>query len=101
MSGAARTRGARIWRDAGDAVQALGKVEERRAARVWCGSRRLAARVLLPQSLGYRSHWHPIRLTTPARGQQPMIIDRETFTELAVHLKLASDAILKTARHLA
>jgi hypothetical protein len=30
-----------------------------------------------------------------------MIIDRETFTELAVHLKLASDAILKTARHLA
>jgi len=29
-----------------------------------------------------------------------MIIDRETFTELAVHLKLASDAILKTARHL-
>jgi hypothetical protein len=30
-----------------------------------------------------------------------MIIDRETFTELAVHLKLASDAILKTAHHLA
>ena len=30
-----------------------------------------------------------------------MIVDRETFTELAVHLKLASDAILKTARHLA
>ena len=30
-----------------------------------------------------------------------MIIDRETFTELAVHLKLASDSILKTARHLA
>ena len=30
-----------------------------------------------------------------------MIIDRETFTELAVHLKMASDAILKTARHLA
>lgn len=30
-----------------------------------------------------------------------MIIDRETFTELAVHLKLASDAILSTARHLA
>ncbi len=29
-----------------------------------------------------------------------MIIDRETFTELAVHLKLASDAILKTAHHL-
>ena len=29
-----------------------------------------------------------------------MTIDRETFTELAVHLKLASDAILKTARHL-
>lgn len=30
-----------------------------------------------------------------------MIIDRETFTELAVHLKLASDAVLATARHLA
>jgi hypothetical protein len=30
-----------------------------------------------------------------------MIIDRETFTELAVHLKLASDAVLTTARHLA
>ena len=30
-----------------------------------------------------------------------MIIDRETFTELAVHLKLASDAILKTAHHMA
>ncbi len=30
-----------------------------------------------------------------------MIIDRETFTELAVHLKLASDAILSTARSLA
>jgi hypothetical protein len=30
-----------------------------------------------------------------------MIIDRETFTELAVHLKLASDAILSTTQHLA
>lgn len=30
-----------------------------------------------------------------------MIVDRESFTELAVHLKLASDAILRTARHLA
>ena len=30
-----------------------------------------------------------------------MIIDREKFTELAVHLKLASDAILNTAHHLA
>ena len=30
-----------------------------------------------------------------------MIIDRETFTDLAVHLKLASDALLVTARHLA
>ena len=29
-----------------------------------------------------------------------MIIDRETFTELAVHLKLASDAVLSTAKHL-
>jgi len=36
----------------------------------------------------------------PPRGLHAMIIDRETFTELAVHLKLASDAILKTARHL-
>jgi hypothetical protein len=36
---------------------------------------------------------------TAREGQ--MIIDRETFTELAVHLKLASDAILKTAHHLA
>lgn len=30
-----------------------------------------------------------------------MIIDRETFTDLAVHLKLASDALLNTAKHLA
>lgn len=30
-----------------------------------------------------------------------MIIDRETITEIAVHLKLASDAVLQTARHLA
>jgi hypothetical protein len=30
-----------------------------------------------------------------------MIIDHETFTELAVHLKLASDAVLSTAKHLA
>src|SRR5262245_15224457 len=59
------------------------------------GVRRFAARG------GYQTLWHPIRLTAPARGQRPMIIDRETFTELAVHLKLASDAILKTARHLA
>src|SRR5437016_6862574 len=42
----------------------------------------------------------PVSLTGLARGLD-MIIDRETFTELAVHLKLASDAILKTARHLA
>jgi hypothetical protein len=30
-----------------------------------------------------------------------MIADGETFTELTVHMKLASDALLKTARHLA
>ena len=30
-----------------------------------------------------------------------MVVDMETFTEMAVHVKLASDAILKTARHLA
>ena len=30
-----------------------------------------------------------------------MIIDRESFTELTVHLKLASDAILKSGRQLA
>lgn len=30
-----------------------------------------------------------------------MVMDMETFTEMAVHLKLASDAILKVARHLA
>ena len=30
-----------------------------------------------------------------------MVIDHETFAEIAVHLKLASDAILKTARYLA
>jgi hypothetical protein len=45
--------------------------------------------------------WHRIRNQGPPRGPYKMIIDRETFTELAVHLKLASDAILKTARHLA
>ncbi|HJQ85076.1 MAG TPA: hypothetical protein VKA21_13415 [Candidatus Binatia bacterium] len=30
-----------------------------------------------------------------------MIADRETFTELTVHLKRASDALLRTAQHLA
>lgn len=30
-----------------------------------------------------------------------MVVDSETFTDMAVHLKLVSDAILKTARHLA
>lgn len=29
-----------------------------------------------------------------------MIIDSETFTDLAVHLKLASDAVLSTTQHL-
>lgn len=29
-----------------------------------------------------------------------MIIDSKTFTELAVHLRIVSDAILNTARHL-
>jgi hypothetical protein len=29
-----------------------------------------------------------------------MIIDSKTFTELAVHLRIASDAILKTATHM-
>src|SRR5437667_2700197 len=42
----------------------------------------------------------PVSLPGLARGLHIMIIDRETFTELAVHLQLASDAILKTARHL-
>src|SRR5213594_439700 len=52
-----------------------------------------SAAVASPQS------WHRFRYGL-ARGLHIMIIDRETFTELAVHLKLASDAILKTARHL-
>ena len=30
-----------------------------------------------------------------------MITDRDSFTDLTVHLKLASDALLKTARHMA
>ncbi len=30
-----------------------------------------------------------------------MIADRETFTDLTVHLKRASDALLRTANHLA
>ena len=30
-----------------------------------------------------------------------MVVDIESFTELAVHLKLASDAVLSTARSLA
>ena len=29
-----------------------------------------------------------------------MIVDKETFTEMAVHLKLASDSVLTTARGL-
>jgi hypothetical protein len=42
-----------------------------------------------------------LSLNQPIGGTAHMIIDRETFTELAVHLKLASDAVLATARHLA
>ena len=30
-----------------------------------------------------------------------MMADRDSFTDLTVHLKLASDALLKAARHLA
>ena len=30
-----------------------------------------------------------------------MIADRETFTELTVHLKRATDSLLRTAQHLA
>ncbi len=30
-----------------------------------------------------------------------MRTDRDTFTDLTIHLKLASDALLKAARHLA
>ena len=30
-----------------------------------------------------------------------MITDRDSFTDLTIHLKLASDALLKAARHLA
>ena len=30
-----------------------------------------------------------------------MITDRDSFTDLTVHLKRASDALLKTARHMA
>ena len=30
-----------------------------------------------------------------------MMADRDSFTDLTVHLKLASDALLKTARHMA
>src|SRR4029453_10631864 len=43
----------------------------------------------------------PYSLSPRQRATRRMIIDRETFTELAVHLKLASDAVLATARHLA
>ena len=42
-----------------------------------------------------------LSLSRGAEALTNMIIDRETFTELAVHLKLASDAVLTTARHLA
>jgi hypothetical protein len=30
-----------------------------------------------------------------------VIVDRESFTDLTVHLKLATDAVLETARHIA
>ena len=30
-----------------------------------------------------------------------MVIDKETFTDLAIHLKMVSDAVLIVARHLA
>src|SRR5262245_49006555 len=43
----------------------------------------------------------PYSLPHRTEGPSRMIIDRETFTELAVHLKLASDAVLSTAKHLA
>src|SRR5262249_27909433 len=57
--------------------------------------------VPFPGDAGVPSPWHRLRLVQPRRGHTDMIIDRETFTELAVHLKLASDAVLTTARHLA
>src|SRR4030095_1924728 len=50
---------------------------------------------------GTRPRWHRIRYRIRQRAPRRMIIDRETFTELAVHLKLASDAVLATAKHLA
>jgi len=58
------------------------------------------ARVRRPARPWRRSNHGTGFATRFARGLHIMIIDRETFTELAVHLKLASDAILKTARHL-
>jgi len=58
------------------------------------------ARVRRPARRWHRPNHGTGFATRFARGLHIMIIDRETFTELAVHLKLASDAILKTARHL-
>jgi hypothetical protein len=63
------------------------------AGRPPCGALRRLSRTAGPVA--------PDSLPGTRQGADDMIIDRETFTELAVHLKLASDAILKTARHLA
>ena len=52
-------------------------------------------------AFGPQGSWHRFRYRLSPRSHDRMIIDRETFTELAVHLKLASDAVLATAKHLA
>jgi hypothetical protein len=64
-----------------------------------CGqrARRRASDRARPDALALAPYSLPHRTEGPSR----MIIDRETFTELAVHLKLASDAVLSTAKHLA
>jgi hypothetical protein len=52
-------------------------------------------------AFGPQASWHRFRYRLSPGATSRMIIDRETFTELAVHLKLASDAVLTTAKHLA
>src|SRR5262245_24543055 len=54
------------------------------------------------------SHWHPSCLSPSVRGWSPgrratdqMIIDDETFTQIALHIRRASDGLLGAARQMA
>ena len=101
MSASMRSSAGARWATTATRVQPGEKMEERRR-RAQSPANACEDGAVRPQ----RACGEPLAGTSFAtrahpRGLSKMIIDRETFTELAVHLKLASDAVLTTARHLA